>query len=122
MKRLPQIIKRSKHYHPNYLFAVADPNDSTIELLALFGHRITPTILINIQEDAENIPPTTLQVNPTNTPPITAQEDPAITSPATPQEDPADAPPAAAQEELANLPPTNPHQQISPALVGYEMD
>ena len=104
-----------------------------IGLLALFGRRIAPTTLANIQEDAASIPPTALHENPTG--PIlstTAQEDPADISPAVAKEDPASTSSAAAQDlantslaaaqDLEDMPPTNYQQQISPALVAYEMD
>lgn len=122
MRRLPQIVKRSKHHNPNSSSTAADPIDSAIELLALFGRRIAPTILANIQEDVANIPPTALQENPTNISPTISQGGPADTSPAAPQDDPGNTSSAATQEQLANLPPTNPQQQILPALVAYEMD
>ena len=88
---------------------MTDPADSSIGLLALFGRRIAPVILIEIQTDPTNIPLTTTQEDCAKIPPPAVQEDPTDTSSATAQ-DPAD------------IPPTPPQQQILPVPVAYDVD
>ena len=94
---VPQIAKRSEHRNPDSSFNTTYLADFPTELLALFGRRKGPAILIETQEDP-------------STPPITAQEDPADISP------------AAAREDIADIPPATPQQQIPPAPVPYEVD
>ncbi|KAF9792040.1 hypothetical protein BJ322DRAFT_1206734 [Thelephora terrestris] len=91
IRRLPQIIKR--------------------KLLALFGRRIAPTILIEIEEDqAGDILPVSVEGNPTNTSFSVAQEHPANMFPAAIQGDP------------ANMSLTVPEQEISSVPIAYDMD
>ena len=88
---------------------MADPADSPIGLLALFGRRIAPVILIELQADPKNIPLTTTQEGRSNIPPTAVQEDPTDISPA-------------AAQDPTDIPPTPPQQQILPVPVAYEVD
>ena len=89
---------------------MVDPIDSPIGLLALFGRRIAPAILVEIQEDLLNIPLTATPEDCAYIPPTAVQEDPEITSP------------AALQEDLADIPPIASPQWVSPVPVPYEVD
>ena len=88
---------------------MADTADFPIGLLALFGRRIAPVILIESQADPTNIPLTTTQEDRSNIPPTAVQEDPTDTSPA-------------AVQDPTDIPPTPPQQQILPVPVAYEID
>lgn len=87
-----------------------DSVGASIGLLALFGRRIAPAVLIEIQADPVDLPHTTAQEDHANTPPTAEQEDPANTSLTT------------SQEDLTDTSSTTPQQQILPALVPYEVD
>ena len=133
IKRLLQIVQKSKHNHSDPSFVNADRINPLIGLLALFVRRIIPTIQADLQEDPadtlfaalqENptiVPPTATPDDRTNTPLTIAQEDGSNTPPTAVQEDPADMSPATAQENVANKPLTAPRQQIPPELTAYEI-
>ena len=88
---------------------MTDPADSPIGLLALFGRRIAPVILIELQADPADVPLTTTQEDRSNIPPPAIQEDPTDTL-------------AAAAQDLTGIPPTPPQQQILSVPVAYEVD
>lgn len=133
IRRLLQIVQKSKHIHSDPSFVNADPIDPLIGFLALFVRRIVPIIQVDLQEDPADILPAALQENPTiipptaapddraNTPPTTAQEGCSNIPPTAVQEGPADMSPANAQENVANMPLTAPRQQIPPELTAYEI-
>ena len=105
---MPQIVKRSKRHNSDSSFITTDPVDFPIGLIALFGRRIAPAILTEIQEDPVIISLADAQDDPTYSPPTVVEED--LTSP------------AAAQEDLADIPPTASPKQVSPVPVPYEVD
>ena len=119
MRRLPRIVKKSKHYNPSSSFIITDPIVSSTGLLALFGRRIAPTILIELQEDPA--PPTPIHENPAKTPPMSVQEDLVNIPPAAVQEEPQNTS-LATQGDPVNMSLTTPQQQISPPPVAYEVD
>lgn len=89
---------------------MADPICSPIGAIALFGRRIAPAILSDIQEDPVIISFSDLQ------------DDLPDVSPTAVQEDYANISPAIAQEDFEDIPPTAPQQRIPSALVPYEVD
>ena len=144
IKRLPKIVKKSKHYNFGSSFTMVDPVDSPIGLLALFGWRIAPTILTDLQEDPANIPPTYPQEEPVNVtpnavqenrpdiPPTAVNEDPprmllffarAVGYPSLPaaQEGATNMSLSTAQEGAVDTPLTSPNQQIPPKMTAYEI-
>jgi hypothetical protein len=136
-------VKKSKRHKPESSFFEADPIDSPVGLLALFGRRIAPIIRIDLQDPVGNLPDAQ-QENPTDVPPTTAQDDRANVLPSAVQEDsvntshavqevPADAPPVlqedpantlptTEEEDLVNVPPIAPQQQIPLEMTPYELD
>ena len=143
IRRLPKIVKKSKHHEPESSFPVADPIGSPIGLLALFGRRVAPIIRIDLQDPEDNlpdtqqegttgVPPATAQGDRANIPPSvvqechanashTVREDPADVPPVV-QEDPANTPPATAGETPVNMTLTAPQQQIPLEMTPYELD
>jgi hypothetical protein len=98
-------VKKSKHYAPKSSSALTDRTDSSIGLLALFGRRIAPTILIDIQEAPADIPSTGLRENHTNIPAIAALEDPTDSSPVATRDDSQEIPFSVAQDVPTNSSP-----------------
>ena len=103
-------MKKSEHYDSDFSLILTDLVHSPIGLLALFGWRIAPAILAEIQEDPVIISFSDVQDDRPDIPPTSVQERPANTSP------------AATQEDFEDTPPTPPQQQIPSALVPYEAD
>jgi hypothetical protein len=104
IRRLPQIVKKSKHYAPKSSSALTDRTDSSIGLLALFGRRIAPTILIDIQEAPADIPSTGLREDPTNILATAVRDDPLEIPAIAALEDPTNSSPVATQDDSQEIP------------------
>lgn len=117
IRRLPQVVKKSKNYDPDSSLTVTDLKlNSPKGLLALFGRLIAT----KMREDPAGIVPTTLQEERTESPPAASREDHADIPPAAAQDDHGNTSPDA--EDPGDTPLTAPQQQISPTPAAYEVD
>ena len=125
IRRLPRYVKKSKSISSNSSTATTDSVNSLIEILALFGRRIAPTILVELHEDPGSTSPISPQEqeNSLSVPPISPQEGPVGTPPTILQEDHTDVSPIASQGDSAvTIPVTAQHPRISPMPGAYDVD
>ena len=112
---------------------MTDRVDCMIGLLALFGRRIEPTVLVELYEDLPT-PSTAPQESVTNIPSIAPREDPAgvpsaitqenlvDTPSATPHEDQTGVPPTVPQDCPASIQPTDSAQRVLPMPGAYDVN